>query len=406
MLGPILLLALTMPQDETSPDARERLEALIQSTNALEHFHAEYELLRDGKPGSIVFDYRAPGQVRIRGESERGRLDSGCSEDVLWISSERASEGAYWAEVDYLDRGGELEPVLKRLRSPFWRRTESPEVTIGLTWDENEASGRPEISTTVSQTLVGGHAHFVLLGWLHELAHSEGELTLDTDELLWIEEGVVCRVDLESGFLRELVLSSEEREVVRLTLVRLELDEAPDDDEFVRPAPLPGAEDVSEQVRGAMFSPSSLRHHVLRHVHALIEREDRGLDGEPRDELRSLLAGLIQPITVRSFAEFLETVRSNSQEFADWVRSALAAGRPRNEVEDAIAERRRYLDEQVERGRVTYLKQFPDPEAQSGPSWRAIRELEVEVIEECYELAFARAVLEHFEQAIQEALGR
>ncbi len=406
MYGLSLLLAVGGLTPPTNDAARERLEALIESTNRLEHFHAEYRSTRDGSAGHLKLDYRARGGIRVRGASPKGTMDSGIADGVLWLSSELKAMGRFWAEVDLLDRGGDLEPVLALLREEFWRPPGGAEVSVGFGWGLNAESDHIEPAVDVHQTFVGGDDHAALLGWLHTLRHADGDLVIEDEALVYRADGVHCRVDLRTGFLEQLVLISEDGSELSLALERLDLDDAPADSVFETPTPPPDAEDVSDQVRDSILSPGELRHRALGYVHDLLEREDRDLDGRLRDELRRFLNELFRPSAIRSLADFVERVQASSQEFADWVRDSLAAGRPKSEAQEAIAERRRQLEVQVERGRSKYLEQLPDLEDLADtPAWRAIRELEDEALEESYEAALARPVLEHFEQAIDEALG-
>src|SRR6187402_2341834 len=109
MLGPMLLLAVVPPQTEAPPNARERLEALIESTNRLEHFSAEYALERDGKAARMLIDYVAPRTFRMCFWAPGGESYMGCVDDVLWMTT-RSLEGpqrASRARLDLLDREGE-----------------------------------------------------------------------------------------------------------------------------------------------------------------------------------------------------------------------------------------------------------------------------------------------------------
>lgn len=405
MLAVLLMAVIGSSASSRDDAAIARLEALISSTNALDHFHAEYAVTRDGRQSSMVLDFRAPGQVRIRGSSELGDLDSGYSDHVLWISARRAGKGSQWAEVDFLDRGGALQPVLGRLREEFWRDVGKPEVGIGFSWGEDEARGSLAIFTEVKHRILDGHGHFMLLGWLHRMLHDQGGLTLEGDELVLRGRDVEMYVDSQTGFLRSMRLGEEDEPDATLHLVRLDLENPPASDVFTAPEAPADADDVSDDQREAMLSPQNLRVFAQLHVHSLLEREGRRLDGKPRDELRSLLAALIEPITVESFAELLERVRSSSQEFADWVRSSLDSGRPAAEVDEAIAERRKYLQDQSLRSRAKYSEQFQGPQDGSDDSWEAIRQLELEVVAECFEVALARPVIEHFDRVIEEARG-
>lgn len=406
MLGLALLLALGAHANPSDEEARERLEALIASTNDLEHFHAEYVSTREGKEGHLTLDYRAPGDARIRGVSTKGVMDLGSAGSAYWMSHERPDSSKVWGLVDMTDRGGAFEAAMTCLRGEYWNEEGVPQVSVGIDWQLDENANRLEPFLSLESKFVGrGDHHFALLGWLHRLLHVSEPLSIEGTALVYRGEGVLCRVDLETGLLNELRLSTEDSEHFAMTIKSADLSTPPSDDEFACPEPDPEAEDVSEQFRAKMLSTKNLRRFALLHVHSLLQRENRRLGGESSEELRTFLTALVEPMTVRSFADLLDKARSNSQQFADWVRSSLAAGRPRGEIDQAIGERRKANEAQIERGRGLYLDQFGEIEDDGDDDWRAILVLERDVLEASYHAVLGGPVLEHFDASVADALG-
>jgi len=406
MLGLSLLLAIGLSTPSTDAVARERLDALIASTNALAHFHAEYASTGAGKQGLLTLDYRAPGHARIRGASSKGTVDSGLADSILWSSRERPGLGKAWARADLLDRGGTLEPVLALLRNEFWRPEPVPAVELGIAWESNQRTRRTEPAVSLQQLYVGGDGHAALLGWLHTLQHVEGPLAIEGDELVYSGEGVRCRVDLQTGFLEELILSTDAGVHLTLTLVRLDLESPPSDDVFAIPALEPGATDFSEAFQRPVLSRNSLRFFALSSVHARLEQDARALDDGVRGELERFFVALHDPQLLEDHAQRVADSQTSALEFAQWVRTSLQAGSSRESVLAAVAERRGSIEGTLKAARADVQAVVPaDPERFEGsPHWRAIRALESDVLDRRFDDLLARPMLADFDARVAAAL--
>jgi hypothetical protein len=407
MLASILLLPLVLPQTEAPPTPRERLEALIESTNELEHFSVEYALQGKKGVGKLWVEYLAPRSIRLRMETPAGEMRCGCANDVLWMHSS-SSEGREEMRVDLLDRGGDCEDAIAVLRGNSWYPSEGPEVWFELSLSIDPKSGMLTPRLSFFHATVGSESHVRLLPWLHSIEHMEGELTVEGEEVVHRITGAEARIDIESGFLNRLVFTSPDGVERGIELVSIDLDTPPESDRFLPPQSDPTAVDTSEDSRNSMLSRYQVRLTALRYVHGKLEGAERHFDDELHDELESFFIALYDSKITGDLEDWIQRQQEYAIKYADWIRLELQSGRPLEELETAASVRRGELDAgmQLMRAKVTTLPPADPERYADSDHWRAIRDLENEVLLARYDVLIVRPILDNFDARVDEALDR
>jgi hypothetical protein len=408
MLGPVLLLALSLPQIEAPPNARERLEALLESTNRLEHFHAEFAIDTgtDMGMGHVWIDFRAPGSILMRVETPVGSMSMGCSGDLLWMHSEAEGEPAQEGRLDFLDRSGPCADAAAILREAFWNSSKGPDVFLKLDWSLDTELDKHDFEISVGRAIVSLGSSAGLLGWLTTMKKLDGELTLEGDELVHRSPRAEARVDADTGFLKRLTLVSAGGERLSYELTTLELEAAPDEQLFAIPDPDPSAKDLSEVMHRGLMSRQHLRKHALDHVNRAMGGEEGRVDSEVHAELQRFLTALYDPMITERWAAWLEESQRWSREYTDSLRAELQSGASKDDLDVAAQEKRVVMAAQLDQARATLLEGVPADSGQDADAthWRAIRELENEVLDARFDALVAKPMLDDFDARVDAAL--
>lgn len=331
-------------------------------------------------------------------------MHSGLADDILWMHSS-GPEGIQEMRVDLLDRGGVCEDAIAVLRENAGYPAQGPEVSFGLSWKLDPESGVHDPSFSVTHAMVGSDSHSRLLGWLHSMEHMEGELVVEGDELVHRSTRAEARVDAVNGFLKRLALTSPEGVERSMDLVRVDLETALDLDDFLPPEPVRGAKDVSDGMR-ALLSRHHVRLSALHYVHGTLDGGERRLDGELHDELERFFVALYDSKITGDLENWIRSNQDYAIQYAEWIRSEIQAGRQREELEAAAGVRRGELDANLQEYRAKVATIVPaDPERYADSDhWRAIRDLENEVLLARYDVLVARPILDDFDARVDAAL--
>jgi hypothetical protein len=409
MLGPILLLALIPPQAEAPPSARERLEALIESTNRLEHFSAEYALERDGKAIRVLIDYVAPRSFRMCIWAPGGESYMGCVDDVFWMTTRtlESPRRASRAKLDLLDREGELESALAVLEEDFWSAGDGPRVNVVMTWGFDQETDKTALEFSISAPTLGKIERHPLLGWLSTMQTLGGDLVIEGDELVHRSERASAHVDVATGFLTKLIVTSGEGLDQTIELVSLDLETQPQSSTFEELSAEADAEDLTDDVRARILTRDLVRSVALKHVHGLLKRGEEDWDEDVRHEIRRLAAALYEPYIARMLGGWVEQRRAYWLEFADGLRKDLESGVSREDLLAKAEEQRGLLVEELASGRSRILSNVPadSTELAGEADWLRIRALEDEVLGGVFDALVGGPVFESFDEAIASALG-
>lgn len=410
MLAAGMLLAAGAVAPAAQDAARERLEALIAETNALEVFRVEFTLESPAKPEentSVRIDYSAPDSIRLTMQGLEGSLAMGMHDDVLWMDQNVEGQDPMQVRLDFLDRGGPSEEVAAVLDDPFWRGSDVYEVVLNCKLEFDAESDKNDFQLSVSRAVFGGASDAPLLGWLDAMGSLDGELTLEDGDLVRRSRRAEMRVDGESGFLSSLTLTSAEGKEQRIVLARLDLDPEFEAGLFDVPAPDASARDASEQMRQALMTPQLLREYALKHVHRLLDEGGRRFDDEVHDALERFLVTYYDVKLARATGRWVESYSNWTVEYGDWLRSQLQAGVAREELVAAAATRRAAIVDETEQGVELMRSSMPaDPEELADSAdWRVIRDVENEVLDARFEALVVRPVLDAFDARVDEALG-
>ncbi|HVS17971.1 MAG TPA: hypothetical protein VMT18_05170 [Planctomycetota bacterium] len=373
----------TSATPRSADGARERLEELIASTNALAGFRAEF-VLRSGEEelGRVELAYAAPDRMTMSNSSDRGWVRRCIRDDALWMESDSPAAGFLFGAFRFDDRDGTFEQAIDVLDEAFPRPEDHVEVSAQLEWSVNASTDKTEFDLKPEYVRTGDER---LLGWLHTMRSKEGGLSLDGDALLHVSPRVRAEVDAKTGFLRRLHMVGVEGEERELVLVALDLEGPFADELFARPDPPEGARDMTETLRGQVFSPARLRTDCLLQIDGELRR-GRAWDEATQGFARRFLEALHRPALVANVERWKAGVLAGIDEFAAELDQRRAAGDDESALQETIDARRATLVESTSATLARLIESLasatrnPDPSAH----WVDLRALEDQVLGDLY----------------------
>lgn len=406
MLEPTLLLMLALPQSDAPQSPRERLDALIESTNGLEHFSVEYSAEGTEMLSRVRIDYKAPDSIRLRMEAPQGLVTWGRSGSMLWMQASGSGGAPTFSQVDLLDRGGACEEAIAIIGESGWTRLDGPEVELSWGWKFNPDLNKTDLEISVSTGIAISHDHVRLLGWLHNIEHLDGELTLEDDALVHRSTRAEAHVDGVTGFLRRLIVTSAEGVNMEVTLEALDLDVPPEDSCFVPPQPDLAAIDQSITLRNRATSRPYVRRAALQHVHRLLDKGQRQFDQQLHDDLERFFGALYDSKLTGEMEEWMGSTKQGAIEFSAWIREQRQAGHSLEHLEAAAEKRRGELEATIDSLRADLAQIIPTdfPNYPESRHWKAIRDLEDEVLLVRFNALVANPILDDFDARVDGAL--
>lgn len=397
MIPALLALAVCAAPQEGADAARERLQALVASTNDLKGFRAVYLLARgEEELGRVELSYLAPDRLLLTNRSDQGWADVCLDGERLWMASESPGAGELAGAFALDDAGGVFEEALSELAETFPRPEGQVDVSVRLAWGVNLESDKTEFDLSVSYVRAGEER---LLGWLQTMLAAEGELALENGMLVHTMPRVRAEVDAQTGFLKSLLLTGSDGEVRDLRLVELDLEGPFDGDRFLRPEPSEAARDISDALRAQVIKPASLRADCLLQIDSELKR-GRAWDEATKAGTRDFLAALHRPVLAANVARWRASVLKGIDEFAAELDAKRQEGVDEAELTETIDARRAQLVESTAETRTRLVESLAAATRNDAPSahWVDVRSLEDEVLAELFREEVEEPLLAAFDE--------
>lgn len=418
MSFPFLLLPLLAPQETTpqEPTVEERIDALIEKTNALESFYARYKVQNQdagGEPWEGLFElaYSAPdrGAVRMTFEKEEKeframwlgtRIYALVPEDdgmMAWHTAHMETEGEPCAALLLL---AELFPSGKTREYPL-----ESGVIFGLEWSGMDDAESVNFELKFMPT---GRCH--LLEWLARMKAHAGEVTVEGADLVWTSGESLCRLASQTGFPVRIDSGTSKSGRAQFGLEELLLDELPEIDPFALPEEADEAkEDPSLTASIDPNGPAMARGLVLARVGWLLDRGDRGWDDQTRSSLEAVLTEVHRELIGQRYSPWIEDVRSWIDGIARHLREEREKDPPRDRssLDELAAKARTSLEEKLEAQVDRYLDSLPDAIGpfNEGPLRDELLSTERSAATLAFDEVVRDPILAYFDEQTSSALG-
>lgn len=421
MIHSILLgLALLQDPPAAKPPDPAVLDALVNKTNALAAFVAEYEARSAGKdePTVVRILYRAPDDAKIvLGTEGIYRIHDG----FLDVRVNRSGEPPVAAHVELekpmVGRSARLASAM-RAEFPAAAESKGSEGSPGVRFDLSVPTAPGPTGKSLQFTAAYSHSNPVLFGWLQELAR-EPATSADGDRLVFVEpfgsEGIQYTLSTDTGFI-EKVESSLAGTTSRFELMKLDLAPKLADADFDLPARPADAVDASASFaeRFHQVQTQLLRRDIFRRVARLVAAKEIVWDQASRERLARVLDVIHADAWMLENELWLVEMRRRMDEFSGWLRErlrdpSLADDASRKKLEDSVVEWRRTLPLSAAAGidqRFAKLQIEADV-TEDAALRKDFLEIERAAVWKTMQSALVEPLLRDFEQKIEQArLGK
>jgi hypothetical protein len=414
-----LLAALAAPVQDPprEPTIVERLDALIAKSNEYQHFVATYHFEdKRGEAGELRILYRAPDQAKFVVTGDTFRLCICIHGDTLDVRSRSGEATASTATVDSGSfQRSEAVWLQGALEAAFPKMVPRAELEIadGLSFGSEGGKDCESYGLELSK---GGQTR---LNWLAQMGrHLDRVSTSDVQVPLIIFrpcEDLRVSVSPDSGFITRMERDRKDGVHVGLSLVSLELEEAPSDDDLRPPAPETGALDVSDAyllaaTRTAFAWGRSSLYRVVSNAVTVGRLEWN-------DEARVKVTEVMRAVHASEFPVFFEYFVTPENrwidETAEWAHAYLAEFEPgdkdaQDQLSPLIAKCRTEFE-----GRCTGVCEqmmefaFPEDQAWSKPPSAMFEDLvalERRVLPEVFTEVITKPLLAEFDEKVAKQL--
>jgi hypothetical protein len=399
-LGFLLVAApLVVPQERQEPSVEEVIAALIKKTNALESFHAIYDLedKQESEETRMTLEliYRAPDLGRLRVSDSKGEHD-------VWVTSERmySSDGDAWRTATI-----ESVPAANLLYERFPETEQAVKGGVCLAMDMAITNARePKVQLVFLSSPWGRPC---VLGWLQMLQRRTG-VKLLASALEWEDEGLRCRVSRETGLLEEASSASEKgRTQVRLREGRIDCDLA---SELVSlPDAARNAQVDADLERKLAFNPNYWRRIAVLHVESSVASGKRGWSELVRNDWHEVMDALHRQAIVNSYEKTLAGQRAKIDTAAEEAREDLEKDRTVEhvaEVEKRAAEARSKIEGAFASYEARYVDSLPGIDSDRYEPRQELFDTEKAVIDELWKELILDPLLAFYDEKISAALGK
>jgi hypothetical protein len=401
----VLAMVHVAPLQEPAPakqDSAAILDQLIERSRAVKSFSATYLVTRSDQEGSakIRLDYRAPEDLRMDMETDKGTLSTWSLGDILDV------RGAFDGKQSgfHLDNGpirAELQPIEDQLQRNF-PIAKSPDrqrrSVVPTTWSINRTTNKLDYEMSIG-TLDAA----TTFGWLETIKKKQADLVEDGEQLRCSTDDGRADVVLSktSGFLEKLFFRKpESTSTMTIALESLVLDEAIDPARFEVPPLAAGVGDASADQRKAAEQSARMDLHDRvwsRATHACAMAE---VDSDLRARFESTLKPLCELTCHAGFDAWLASTRKNVDKFAAFLRQKDEAGVSKEDLDQTRDDYRSMLIttlDGIETPLGTNLKvPKATADAACGPK---LLDIEHKLVKSVFRELVRKPILDEFEEA-------
>jgi hypothetical protein len=393
------------PQD--SAEAYAILERLIERTNALHSFVAEYRTsVKDGTDGPerLRLVYLAPSMGWLQLEKD-GAVVPFCSlsDGVMTMLAEHDGQRSVGrADLrEIMACVGQAEDQLRSTLGLPERRSYRPSGVSFMLHAETVAGG-PSVDGQLGLSYTP-HSRTVL-GWLEDLRDEPG-LRVDGDRLrVDRPDGLIVEVSTATGFVERITRAGDEDRGIFLESLRENVELGPF--ETLAPEAVEADQEKSARFSSAMRSETSqrARSRMYGHLAAFLERKPGALDPTVREAARSAFRSVHACVLPGPLEAWIERTRSDAGELAETIK--VRSRRQSREELDALADRweqklRQYLD----KARSSFVACIDVPQAGGDAAFLAeMLEIERQAGAEAFDERVATPLLRYLDELVEEAL--
>lgn len=409
----VCIAASLAPRANASADqaGRERLEALIRSTDALRSFVAEYSLSKPGEePQSMRIVYAAPGRGMIvspgkmyfrlmDGFVDLRQLDDAKGSSFAHFEFARANEARYRRFEDV------LRAQFSALADKEFTPTAcGPVLGLRIAQPGEIHSGEERTAEFQFSFQCPGDER---LRWLRDFQQRADGKSIDADHLQFdAANGAAVVLSLRTGFVESVV-----RDVaagrVEIRLKELELDQELDGAAFELPVPGTGWTDLSTAMARGMHVGQTLRLRqvVMSSLGRLVEKGALVWDETQAGHLEALLTALHSDSLALEREAWIADVRRSIDEYAAWLEAAFerapeAAPEASARLERDAIEWRQKLAENVRSARTRYVEGCAASSAPKSEFEQSFRACERKAADLAFGTVVEKPMLEHFDEQV------
>jgi hypothetical protein len=390
-----------------SGEAIAVLDRLIERTNALRSFVAEYRTNSKDGPDRLRLVYLAPGMGWIHAEKDGVSSCLGSVEDgVLNIDVDKGDGLRVVARVDMGGMMACYENAEDQIRSILGVADRRPARATSLSFMMRP--GPPSDDGRPGLTMSLGMSKESVLGWLTDL-RNEPATRIEGDRLLLERpDGLILEISSRTGFVERIVKPSSDEPGFLLESLRENVELGPSD------IATPGALDeqvevdreMEERIRSAMRSTASrwMRSRMYRNLADTVRSERGSLSPSVRDAARSAFRA-VHACDLPGWLEgWIERTRTDAEKRAD----AMAGQRdnfPRETLE-GMAER--WVDkvrEHLDTARSSFVSRIELPGVEGDAAFLAeVLEVERQAGAEAFDERVSEPLLRYLDELVEEAL--
>jgi len=358
-------------QERATESVREVLEQLVERTNGIGAFVAEYLVHSPTQETDqrLTLAYQAPARalIRIRGDEEvfTCRFQDGTI-DLRMTPPDGKSAFAHVSASQLNARSSDLAAAIRSGLSAISKEwVESYDVLPKF--DLQMGPGTSSEAKSISFRLGYESERGALFGWLKSLEKQGSGQQETADRLAFVSDGTRLVLSTKTGFV-ERIERPKEAGLGFLNLETLDVEPSFEESDFdIRPSS-PGAEDLSKkflfEMRGHLTT--ARRTQVFRRVQSAIDDQTLVWGHETQGGLNNVLVIVHSDELAVRLDDWIVHCRKNIDEFSDWLANALRApggteGASRDELKRAVEERKQLMKTKFDAATEKYRSAFEIP---------------------------------------------
>jgi hypothetical protein len=407
--------ALVLLAPGSRQDADNVVDALIERTNGLKSFVANYRILgrsNDAEPrditGNLRLVYRAPEDLLVEFETEGMRLRSAIAGGIMSVLVEKEGGPFKHGEAELGASGAEPRERIARVFHENFPAlgdvgaAPSPEVFVRFQVKPATDSERPMFHLDAGT----GRGDEPLLNWLGQLKESGAALAAEGDLLVWdAAEGIRMWLQKGSGFIERIDATYRGKTKRGLELVDLVLDCEIEDALFRSPEVDPSAEDISESVGLAWEIPNLMTTCglVYRKIREGVEGGTLEWTGEARARLGKVLQAYHTELAPRLSTEMTRSSRASVDKFCEWYQETRRNAAGHDEVEDMRVDWDERFRDGMDSAVESYLLRAVPESANASAIRVDARTLELEAATAAFRKSVVDPILEYYDAQMELA---